>query len=171
MLRLSGDLENRDVLSLRVGQEIGCATMPIINPNNLKIEGWHAEERGTKEYRVLPSTHIREILPKGFVVDDHESLTHPEDLVRMQDILQLQFELKGKSVKTDAGRKLGKVTDYVLDDQSMIIQKLHITPPGLKSLTKSDLIIGRNQIVEINNKEIIVKDVTVRSGQPAVATA
>lgn len=150
---------------------MGCTTLPIINPNNLKIEGWHAEERGSRDYRILPSTHVREILPKGLVVDDHESLTLPEDLVRMQDIIQLQFELKGKSVKTDAGRKLGKITDYVTDDQSMLVQKIHITPNGLKSLTKNDLIIGRNQIVEINNKEIIVKEATIKSGARAMATA
>lgn len=164
MLRLSADLENRPVLSLRVGGEVGTATNPILNPNNLKIVGWHAQERTSNEYRILPADYIREILPRGFVVDDHESLTRLEDLVRMKDVITMEFELKGKSVKTDAGRKLGRVTDYVTDDTSMIVQRFHVTPHGLKSFTKSDLIIGRNQIVEINNKQVIVKDATIKAG-------
>ena len=171
MLRFSDVYHNRDVLSLRVGTSVGHAYMPILNPNNLKIEGWYATEKGGREEMILPVAEIRDVLKNGLVVDDHEALTHVEDLIRLKDIIDLRFELIGKSVKTDEKRRLGKISDYAVDDQTMMVQKLYVSRGAVKSLTKQDLIIDRNQIVEINNKQVIVRDTTIRSTSGMTAPA
>jgi len=171
MLRLSDVLENRDIMSLRVGATIGYAVSPILNPNNLKIEGWHVTSRDSSDELILPTSYVRELIPKGFVVDDYDALTPVEDLVRMKDVLSYNFQLKGKKVKSDSKRRLGRVTDYVVDDNSMTVMKLHVSPSGITSIAKQDLIIGRNQIIEINDKHIIVKESTIKAGAPMPAVA
>jgi sporulation protein YlmC with PRC-barrel domain len=164
MLRLSNNYQNRPILSLRNGGVIGTANTPVINPNNLKIEGWYSDNNYEKGSYILPAREIRENISKGLVVDDHEALTHPDDMIRIKDIIELGFDLIGKTVTTESKKKLGKVTDYAVEDISYYIQKLYVDPPIVKSLTNEQIIIDRNQIVEITNKKIIIQDLDVKIG-------
>ena len=49
-------------MSLRTGGEIASISAPIINPDNLKIEGFYCEDRYDKKQLVLLFQDIREIL-------------------------------------------------------------------------------------------------------------
>ena len=60
MLRLSESLVNRPVMSLRTGQQVVTAHEPIINPNNLKIEGFYCSDCFSKEELVLLYQDIRD---------------------------------------------------------------------------------------------------------------
>src|SRR6478735_6584835 len=100
MLQLSDFLKDRQVLSLRAGDQVATITKPIINPNNLKIEGFYCHDRFEKKQLILLTQDIREILRDGFVVDDHEKLVEASELVRLQDVLELKFDLIGKQVET-----------------------------------------------------------------------
>jgi len=159
MMLLSQTITNKHILSLRVGGVIANSFTPIINPNNLKIEGFYAQERGVKSTCVLLSQDIREILPQGFVVNDHEVLSDPEDLIRLKRIMEIGFELIGKKVVTITGKKLGKVSDYAVDSSSLMVQKLFISPNIIKSLGLSSLSIDRTHITEITDNKIVVKDI------------
>lgn len=165
MLQLSKSLLNVPVMSLRLGGQVATAVEPIINPNNLKIEGWHCTDSKSKDQLILLSQDIREILPQGFVVNDFEVLAHPDDLVRLQDVLKLDFPLLGHSVVSDKKRKLGKVSDFATETTTFYIQKLYTSQSMLTNLKGSGTAIARDQIIEINNRAIVVKDPL----QPVVA--
>ena len=173
MLITSSIYYNRNILSLRSGGPIGYAYSPIINPDSLKIEGWYASLHGSKDQMILPISEVRDIIGKGIVVDDHMSITHVEDLVRLKKVIELRFEAIGKYVYTERKKKLGKVADYAVDNDSMFIQKLYLNQSFFKGLMSQQLIIDRLQIVQINNKGIIVKENTqrIRSTERAAATA
>jgi len=173
MLRLSNNYLDRSILSLRTGGVIGVALAPIINPNNLKIEGWYAQNRLEKGNFVLPILEIRDFIAKGLVVNDHDALTHPDDMVRLKDTMNLRFELIGKLVTTEGKKRLGKVIDYAVDEQSNYIQKIYVAPSLLKGLTNDQMLIDRSQIIEITDKKIIIAnlDATVRSGLAMPAEA
>ena len=158
MLQLSQAFLNRPVLSLRTGTTIGNVTTPIINPNNLKIEGFYCTDRFDKKQRILLYQDIRDIMPQGFVVDDHEALSESHELVRLQEIIKLGFTLIGKPVVTVSKDKIGKVSDYATEIESMYIQKLYVSQPLLKSLTTGSLSIDRSQIMEITSRRIIIAD-------------
>src|SRR4051812_4994343 len=115
MLQLSASLLNKSVLSLRTGAPIAAITSPIINPDNLKIEGFYCQDRYSKKLLVLLSQDIREILAKGYVVNDHEVLSEPNELVRLQKVMKIDFELIGKQVVTVSKEKVGKVSDYATE--------------------------------------------------------
>ena len=53
MLTLGQQLIGKNILSLRIGRPVGVIHEPIINPNDLKIEGWFASESGKKDRMVL----------------------------------------------------------------------------------------------------------------------
>ncbi len=162
MLQLSKVLLNRPVLSLRVGGAVATALEPIINPDNLKIEGWFCQDRLSRNSLVLLTQSVRDIIAQGIVINDHEDLAEPQELVRLKDFIDTPFTLIGKPVYTTAKHRLGKVTDYAAETTNLVIQKLYITQPLLKSLTGGTLSIDRKRIVEITDKKIIVQDTEIK---------
>ncbi|HET9174557.1 MAG TPA: hypothetical protein VFN56_04760 [Candidatus Saccharimonadales bacterium] len=171
MLQLSASILAKSVLSLRTGTPIATVTAPIFNPNNLKIEGFFVEDRFDKTPLVLLYQDIRETLPQGFVVNDHDVLTDPSELVRLKQLLSLRFELLGKQVETTSKQKLGKVSDYAVETETMYVQKLYVAQSILKSFTGGSLSIDRTQINEITPRRIIVNDPLEKGTVPAAATA
>jgi uncharacterized protein YrrD len=143
-------------MSLRTGQEVAIATEPIINPNNLKIEGFYCDDHFSNEKLVLLYQDIRDIIGQGFVIDDHDVLASPSELVRLKQVLDINFALLGKPVVTTDKERLGKVNDYATEIETMYIQKIYVTQGMFKSLTSGSLGIDRNQINEITDKKIIV---------------
>lgn len=171
MLTLGQQLIGKKIMSLRVGGPIGVITDIIINPNNLRIEGWHATDLGTKKQAILLAQDIRDILPQGFVVDDYEALTHHDELVRLKKVLAYKFTIIGKTVVSDRKRKLGKVIDYAFDKDGFTVQKLHIGQSLIKSFTGGALMIDRSQIVEITDRKITVREATAEDTAPMPAVA
>ena len=161
MLLMSKSLLNRPVVSLRSGGQIATAIEPVINPHNLKILGWWCKVVGQNNQAVLLAEDMREIMPRGLAINDDADLSTPEELVRHREILDIRFQLMNKLVRTKR-HKLGKVSDYAYDQDSMFIEKLYVMRPLVKVFASEDtLIIGRNQIVEITDKHILVKEAEV----------
>lgn len=134
------------------------ALTPIFNPDNLKIEGFHCEDNFTKEPLVLLTQDIRDHIKKGFVIDDYDVLVPAEDLVRLKKVLELDFQLINKTVTTKTKKKLGKVVDFALDSETLYVQKIYVGQNILKNLSHGQLSVDRNQIIEITNKHIVIKD-------------
>ncbi len=173
MLQLSSSYLNKKVMSLQDGEVVGQTDSLVINPNNLKIEGWFVNDSYQKEFKILLTQDVREILRDILVVDSYQSLTEVEDLVRLQEVIEADFELLGKKVITTENKKLGTVSDFAVDAESLYIQSLYVDPPMLKNfgLRQTQKIVGRRQIVEINDSEIIVKSATLRSKARATVAA
>jgi sporulation protein YlmC with PRC-barrel domain len=171
MLQLSNNLLNKSVLSLRTGTPIATVTGPLINPNNLKIEGFYCQDRFDKRQLLLLYQDIRDMLPQGYVVNDHDVLVEPEELVRLKDIIALDFELIGKQVVTVSKEKVGKVSDYATEAETMFIQKIYVSQSILMSLTGGSLSIDRTNINEITPKRVIINDLVENTPATAPATA
>lgn len=171
MLKLSESLIGRSVMSLRTGQAVGTTTAAIFNPNNLKIEGFYCTDRFSKKQLVLLYQDIRDIIPQGLVVNDHDVLVEAHELVRLKKVMDIGFELIGKQVVTLGKQRLGKVSDYSVEVETMYVQKLYVSQGLLKGLTKGNLAVDRSQINEITDKKIIVNDLLDSATVPAGAAA
>jgi uncharacterized protein YrrD len=172
MLQLSNALIDRPIMSLRTGSEVATAIGPIVNPNNLKIEGFYCSDPTQRSQNlVLVAQDIRDIIPQGIVINDHDVLSDPADLVRLKPVMSLQFGLLGKRVETASGEKVGKIEDYAIDMDSMFIQKLYVSQSVFKSFSGGNLGIDRSQIVEITPKKVVVHDLLgkVPAGAKAIA--
>ncbi len=171
MLQLSATLINKPIMSLRTSDEIGRATVPIINPNNLKVEGLYCKDRFSNKTMVLVYQDIREFLPKGFIVNDHDSLSDPADLLRLKDVMGINYSLIGKQVVTVSKKRIGKISDYAVDSESMFIQKLYVSQSVFKSFTQGNLSIDRSQVQEVTDTKVIIYDLEASSTATAPATA
>jgi hypothetical protein len=59
-------------------------------------------------------------------------------------------------VTDEKRRKLGHIIDYTLDTDGFFVQQLTVRRPFLRSLNDTELLIHRSQIIEINDKAIVV---------------
>lgn len=171
MLQLSASLLDKSVLSLRTSTPIATITAAIFNPNNLKIEGFYCIDRFDKRELILLCQDIRDTLKQGYVVNDHDVLVEPSELIRLKEVLELNFELIGKHVETISKIKVGKVSDYAVETETMYVQKIYASQSILKSFTGGSLSIDRTQINEITPKRIIINELVKNSRLAAPATA
>ncbi len=170
MLKLSASLKNLNVISLRAGGTVALAMEPIINPHNLKIVGWWCKTPASSKRFVLLQDDVREIQGNGLAINDEDDLSDPDDLVRHKEILEVNFELPGKLVKTKQA-KLGKVSEYSYND-GLFVQKLYVQKPLTKVFTSEDtLLIDRTQILEVTDYYILVKDVDAKVTESDFARA
>lgn len=170
MLKMSKSLLQLPVMSLRLGGQIAIAETPIINPHNLKIIGWWCATHDSKNHLVLLAEEVREIMPTGIAVNDEDALCEPEDLVRHHEILEINYQLIDKPVRTKR-QKIGKVSDYSYND-GLFVQKLYVARSLIKVFTAEDtLIIDRAQILEVTDKHILVRDTEIKATEKELAGA
>ncbi|MEI6755660.1 MAG: hypothetical protein WCK80_01435 [bacterium] len=171
MLQLSATLINKNILSLRTGEVIASVTAPIFNPNNLKVEGFYCQDKFSKKELILVYQDIRDIVPKGYVVNDFDVLVEAEDLVRLKDVLELNYQILGKTVQTTSKKKIGKVVDYATEMETMFVQKIYVGQSIIKSFNGGSLSIDRSQVNEITPSKIIINDLLEGSAVRASAAA
>jgi uncharacterized protein YrrD len=172
MLILSKSLLNQPVMSLRSGGRVATTLAPIINPNNLKIEGFYCQDKFSKDTLILLSSEVRDIIDQGIVVNDHDALSTPDEIIRLKDMMELGFDVMGKPVVTVTKEKLGKVNDYAADNQTLYIQKLYVGQSLLKSLSGGQLSVDRTNIIEITNRKIVIQEILrpTKAGIPVTAS-
>ncbi|MEX0748902.1 MAG: hypothetical protein WD467_02605 [Candidatus Saccharimonadales bacterium] len=164
MLKRSDQLQDITVASLHTGRDIDVVGAIVLNPFDLSVAGFHLTEDPGK---ILLVSDIREIGAGQFIVDSSDVIAEEGDLLRLKDVLKLNYQLVGKQVRSKSGQKLGHVKDYVIDDVSWKVQKLHVKQPIWKSLTEATLIIDRRQVIEVNDHSVTVEDTTLRAGKLA----
>lgn len=149
---------------------MATAISPVVNPNNLKIEGWYCHDGFSKKQLILLGQDIRDIVPQGLVVNDHDVLAEPNDLIRLKDVLSLHFELVGKPVYTNNKSRLGKVDDFAVEVETLYIQKFYISQSLIKSFSGGGLSVDRSQIIEITDKKVVIQE-PLKPTKAGIATA
>jgi sporulation protein YlmC with PRC-barrel domain len=147
-------------MSLQIGGEIGRTLAPVIDPVNLKIVAYSVGGPliGGGDPDILRTEDVREFGPKGMIIDSAEELVERDDVIKVKEIMGLNFRLVGLKVETKKGVKLGKVENYTVDPDSFMIMQLIVRRPVMKALLDPELTISREEIVEVNDYKIIVKD-------------
>ena len=156
MLALHDRLLFTPILSLQTGAPLARTKQLIIDPRQLKVVAFYCEGPHVTEPAILHTDDIRELSGMGIIVDNADSIMAPDQLVRLQEIINFHFELIGKQIIDTHKRKLGKVEDYSIDLDSFYIIKIKVRQSLLKNFMGANLLIDRTQIVEINDKFIVV---------------
>lgn len=156
----STKLLNYPVLSIHVGGMIAKTTSLIIDPNDLKIVGFQltGPEVGGDNGTILQVKDIREFSNIGMVVDSIDEFVSPGDVIKLDEILNLNFELIGKKVESKKGSKIGKVSGFSVNTEDFMIQQFVVQRPVMKSFLDPELLIGRSEIEKVTDEKVIVKD-------------
>ena len=177
MLMVGSRMVNCPILSLHIGGEIAKTQNAIIDPEDLKIVAYTLEGPLLKDPEIgdiLEIEDVRELSDRGLVVDSTDVLTRREDVIRLDQIMKLNFDLIGLKVVTQKGKKIGKIVDYTFDSNSFMIYQLIMQRPLVESFIDPQLTINRSQIIEIDDYKVTIKhdkeEVKVEENQKAVGT-
>jgi uncharacterized protein YrrD len=158
MLILGSRLIGIPIMGLQTGTKLAITKNPVIDPNDLKVIAYEVDGPLLSERpSFIRIADVRELGDVGMIIDSNDEFVGVKDVISLQKIYELGFSLVGMTVIDETKHRLGKVCDYSLETESFIIQQLNVKPGLVKSLTDAELLIHRSQIIEINNREIIVR--------------
>jgi len=162
MLLVGSNMLNYPVLSLHVGGEVARTERAIIDPDNLKIIAYTVDgaiiHNDASIGNILDLSDVREISDDGLVINSVDVFTTRKDVVKLDKIMDLEFDLIGLKVVDQKGKKIGKIIDYTIDSGSFMVYQLIVQRPVMASFLDPQLTINRSQIVEIDDFKVTIKN-------------
>ena len=163
MLISVDDVIGANILSLHMTSRIGTARDLIINPNNLEVIALVVDRLRRSDEIVLPVASVREFSKMGLIIDSEDEFVGAGDVVKIAEIIKLDFQLKNLNVRTNSGKKLGYVKDFLLSTSDFAIERLIVHRPVLFSLSDAEFYIARSQIIKVTNRNLIVEDLAEKN--------
>lgn len=159
MLISADRLTNIPVMSLQTGGQLARTKAPVIDPRNLTILAYELEGPSLDAHpSFLRMADVRELSNIGLIVDSSDEFVGLDDIIKLKEIYEFEFELIGKMVQDEKKKRLGKVSGYSVEPGSFLIKQLNVKRPLLKSFTDTELLIDRTQIMEVSDKAITIKN-------------
>ena len=151
MLILASKLLNTPIMGLQTGSQLALTGNAIINPENLQILAYQLKANSfSNEEMLIRIADIREL-------SRIEDIILPTDVIKIKEIIDLDFDILNLKVEDEKGSRIGKIIDYTLSLADFSVQQLIVKRPFLKSLNDPALTIHRSQIVAINDNTITIR--------------
>lgn len=146
-------LLNLPIAALDVQGKIGEIKKIIIDPTNGNVLGFLIQTGGVfSAKKVIASLDIREWDTNGLVTESIENLIEQGEIIRIKEILDEDFSLIGLKAKTESGKNLGQVEDFLIDTENQCVVKYY-----LKDLLGKKRVLSYDRVIKID-KEIIFSD-------------
>jgi sporulation protein YlmC with PRC-barrel domain len=135
-------------------EAIGVLSGMLLNPDTGAVEGFFVRSPGFfgGSSSFLPSL---DILRWGLriIIRDQSSFCDPNDIIRLQPLLDGSRPMLGQSILTESGVRLGRCADVQFSTKSFRIEWLFP-----KKFFRWGTPIATSQIVEVTEDAIIVKN-------------
>lgn len=159
MLVYNSRLIGAPVLSVQAGGAVAEVSSPIVDPDDLSIIALKlAGPLTNASNSILDTKSIREYSELGIAIDSEDELVSESDVLKIEEVLKLNFNLVGLKVETKKGSRLGRIADFTIDSDSFVVQQIVVKRPMIKSFMDPELVIHRREIVEVTDYKVIVRD-------------
>ena len=129
----------------------------MIDPNFLKVVAFEINAISSKQRLFLEASSVREFSKMGMIVDSDEEFVEKDDVIKLKETIDLGFSLDNMKVVSKKKAMLGRIEDFIINTEDFQIMQLIVKRPIYKALIDPELVIGRSDIHEINDREIVVK--------------
>jgi len=151
-------------MSLQTGAKLAETHKILVDPRDLTICAYELtgpvlDQRPS----FLRPVDVRELSSLGLIVDSSDEFVGLSDVIVIEQVHGYDFDLVGLDVIDDRQKKLGKVSAYNVDSESFSVQQLVVKRPLLKSFTETELLINREQVLEVHESHVKVKSTYVES--------
>lgn len=145
------------ILSLHTASRIAEVKSLVIDPNFLKVVAFEISAVSSRQRLFLEASSVREFSKMGMIVDSDEEFVEKDDVIKLKETIDLGFSLDNMKVVSKKKAMLGRIEDFIINTEDFQIMQLIVKRPIYKALIDPELVIGRSDIHEINDSEIIVK--------------
>ncbi len=138
----------------------------LVDPESGSILGFLVSAGGIfSPKKVISSIDIRDWDKNGLVTESSNNLIEPSDVVRMKEVLTQDFDLFGLKAKTESGKNLGSIENFLIETETNCVIKYY-----LKDLVLKARIYPAEKVVRIEKNAIIfMDDVEIPSGVAGAA--
>jgi sporulation protein YlmC with PRC-barrel domain len=172
MYALASKLIGLPILSLQNAETITRVTDLVMAIESLEVIAVICEPHPQiGKHPVLLLRDVRQVAIDCLLVNTAEDLVEAEDIVRLAPLLERGFDPRGLRVVTDLKRRIGTVEDYTINLQTYHLQKIYVRQSLVHSWMGASLIIDRAQILEVSEREFVVRDATVKTSHRASVLA
>lgn len=153
-------IEARKLIGLPVaamdsGAKVGNIGQIVIDPVNGRILGFLIRGGGFfSAMKALSIVDIREWDPNGLVTNTYENIVEPKEIIRLNEIYELNINFLELSAKTESGKSLGKVEDLLLDTETETVAKYY-----LKDLLGNSRVLSSDKVIKVDKNIIFADDV------------
>ena len=174
MLYYNSGLIGLPVREARSGDTVALVEKLIIDPRSFTLAAFRLTTADKKHSYMVTDSIAEVSLKHGIFFSDTDAISELAELPRLQEVIDLGFELIKLPVRTMGAKKLssqklGSVEDFVVDDTSFAVFQI-VVKRGLFSSFLPELAINRQQILELTNRELIVDDAYAKSELAATAS-
>jgi uncharacterized protein YrrD len=149
---------NMPIASIEERQKIGFIKKILVNKNNAQIIGFLTTNKKLFDKdKFLSEVDILDIDNQGVTTRTKSNLVDPQEIIRANNIIRKKFDLIGLKAITKTKKPLGRVSDYLVESNSLQVVKFYID-----SIFKNK-IIDYHMVWKITNQEIIFKDDCIKS--------
>lgn len=145
------------ILSLHTASRIAEVKGLVIDPNFLKVVAFEIDAVSSRQRLFLEASSVREFSKMGMIVDSDEEFIEKDDVIKLKETIDLGFSLDNMKVVSKKKAMLGRIEDFIINTEDFQIMQLIVKRPIYKALIDPELVIGRSDIHEINDREIVVK--------------
>lgn len=154
------------VATMDTQTKIGEIRQILVNPENGQLLGFLISPGGIfASKKVLSVVNVTDWDPKGIVTNSEDNLVPPDEIVRLKSILAKKIYLLGMSAKTESGKGLGIVDNFLVDTEAQTVVKYY-----LKDILGKSRIFSADKVSKID-KAIIFTDDVVEPPTGAVGAA
>lgn len=158
MIRFISEIIGSQVILFQEKAHVGPVREVIISPDDGSFLGVIIYDPIDRKNKAVPATEIKGTGKDFLLVKDYDSLTEPDDVIRIKAALEVNPKIIGAKVETQCGQYLGKVNEATINFRLLSLERLFVTPHTLLQFLAKDLIIPAKKIIEIQKEKIIVSD-------------
>lgn len=151
-------LLNLPILSLETSEPVGRVVKPVVQLDNLQVVALRCLKAGSRHSYLLLVSDIRQLTGDYLIVNSEADLVGLDDVVRIRQAVEANYDPVGRSVATDAGLHRGIVHNYAIDPLTSFIVSLSVGPRVFIARNAKLALIHRRQIVDVTPRQIIIQD-------------
>ena len=161
-------LNNNAVRSLEELGIVGRISDIIVDPENGQLLALVlAKFLGAPE--VISPMDIVSFSPGNVLIKTKDAILPLKDIVRAQKIWQEKIRLIGSLCKTESGKILGTIDDFLIDLDTMLVAKYYVGGNHILAPLAPNRIILANKTIKIKKGLVTVQDEEQQMTDKAVA--
>ena len=154
-------IEAKNLINLPIASEedqekIGEIIDIVIEPENGRVLGFLVKEGGMfSTVKALSVVDIRDWDTNGIVTRTFENIVEPKEIIRLNELYEKNIILLNMKAKTESGKSLGKVENYLIDTETEMVVKYY-----LKDLLGNTRVLPNDKVKEITDEVIFLDEVS-----------
>ncbi len=170
MLVQATSLNNNAVRSLEDRQIVGRINDLIVDPKNGQILALVLSKIWGMP-KVISPMDIIGFSPGIVIIKNRDSILSIKDIVRAWEVWKQKIHIIGSTCKTESGKILGNIEDYLIDLKTMTIIKYYISGNHILSPFAPNRIILASKTIKIKKDLILVQDEEKQMSEKEIAKA